>query len=56
MEKTYQNRYRVNVAKSVKGVHAYDFTVELIDSTLEEVLEESRKGVAKLDEEYPPAS
>lgn len=46
-------RYRINVSTSVKGVHTYDCTVDIEGATMDEVLEESAKLVAALDQRYP---
>lgn len=46
-------RYRVNVSTSVKGVKTYDCTVDITNGTMEEVLAESDKLVAELDQRYP---
>lgn len=47
-------RYRVNVSTSVKGIKTYDCTVDITGGTMAEVLEESDKLVAELDQRYPP--
>ena len=48
-----QKRIRINVGTSVKGVHTFDVTVEMVDATPEEVLAESDRLVAELDRKYP---
>ena len=53
MEATYKSRRRINISTSVKGIKTYDATVELLDSTNEEVLAESDKLVAELEKRYP---
>ena len=52
MENQYKSRTRIEVSTSVKGVHTYSCTVEIIDSSVDEVLEESDKLVAELDKRY----
>jgi len=47
------NRYRINVSISTKGIKTYDCTVEMSNSTIEEVLQESDKLVEELDKRYP---
>ena len=54
MEATKSKRYRVNISTSVKGIKTYDCTVDMTESTMEEVLSESDKLVAELDRRYPP--
>lgn len=54
MEQNYKTRHRVNISTSVKGIKTYDATVELIDSSVEEVLAESDKLIVQLDKRYPP--
>lgn len=54
MEVTKSKRYRVNISTSVKGIKTYDCTVDMTESTMEEVLSESDKLVAELDKRYPP--
>ena len=49
----YKKRTRVEVSTSVKGVKTYSCTIELLDSTNEEVLAESDALVAALDKRYP---
>ena len=49
----YKKRTRVEVSTSVKGVKTYSCTIELLDSTNEEVLAESDALVAALDTRYP---
>jgi hypothetical protein len=51
-------RYRVNVSRSVKGVHTYDCTVELTEAPLngnwdQAVLTRSDALVQALEERYP---
>lgn len=53
METEKALRYRVNVSTSVKGVKTWDCTVDGQNMTMDEVLEESDKLVAKLQERYP---
>jgi len=53
MEQTYKTRHRINISTSVKGIKTYDVTVEMVDSTKEEVLAESDALVLALDERYP---
>ena len=48
-----KTRHRIEVSTSVKGVHTFSCTVELMDATIEEVLAESAKLVAALDAKYP---
>ncbi len=54
MEVTKSKRYRVNISTSVKGIKTYDCTVDMTESTMEEVLSESDKLVKELDRRYPP--
>ncbi len=54
MENQYKKRTRVEVSTSVKGVKTFSCTVEIVDSTNEEVLAESDALVKALDERYPP--
>ena len=53
MEATHKSRRRINISTSVKGIKTYDATVELLDSTNEEVPAESDKLVAELEKRYP---
>jgi predicted HTH domain antitoxin len=53
MENSYNNRRRVNVSTSVKGIVTFDATVELIDCTNEQVVAEIKDLVTKLKAEYP---
>ena len=46
-------RIRINVSPSVKGVHSYEVTVEMVDATPEEVLAESDRLEKELDQRYP---
>ena len=46
-------RRRVNISRTVKGIITFDCTVECVDGTMEGLLEESDKLVAKLTEKYP---
>jgi len=46
-------RYRVNVTISTKGVKTWDCTVDGTNYTQEEVLIESDKLVAQLEQRYP---
>ena len=48
-----KQRIRINVGTSVKGVHTFDVTVEMVDATPEEVLAESDRLVVELDRKYP---
>ena len=48
----YKKRTRINVSTSVKGIKTYDCTVEMVDTTNEEVLAESDALVAELDRRY----
>ena len=52
-EASYKSRHRIEVSTSVKGIHTYSCTVELVDATREQVLEESAKLTAALDAKYP---
>ncbi len=54
MEVTKSKRYRVSISTSVKGIKTYDCTVDMTESTMEEVLSESDKLVTELDKRYPP--
>ena len=47
-------RYRINISTSVKGVHTFDSTVDMLNASMEEVLAESDKLVLELDRRYPP--
>ena len=51
-ETQYQRRIRIEVSTSVKGVHTYSCTVELVDQDLTTVVAESDKLVALLDARY----
>ena len=53
MENQYKKRIRIEVSTSVKGVKTYSCTIELVDSTNEEVLAESDALVQQLDIRYP---
>ena len=53
MEMQYQRRIRIEVSTSVKGVHTYSCTVELVDKDLTDVVAESDRLVALLDARYP---
>ena len=53
MNQNAENRIRINVSTSVKGVKTFDCTVELAGATVEEALAESDKLVAALDQRYP---
>lgn len=46
-------RYRINVSTSVKGIHTYDCTVDIEGAEMAEVIAESDKLVALLDQRYP---
>ncbi len=48
-----KQRIRINVSTSVKGIHTFEVTVEMVDATPEEVLAESDRLVAELDRKYP---
>ena len=52
-ENTYQKRVRVEVSTSVKGVHTYSATVEMLDVEQEIVLAESDALIKALDSRYP---
>ena len=54
MEIEKSKRYRVNVSTSVKGIKTYDCTVDMNGFEMDEVLAESDKLVAELDNRYPP--
>jgi len=53
MELEKSIRYRVNISTSVKGIHTFDCTVDMLNATMEEVLAESDSLVAQLDKRYP---
>ena len=55
MENQYKKRIRIEVGTSVKGIHTYSCTIEIIDSTNEDALTESDALVEALDKRYPPA-
>lgn len=46
-------RYRVNVSTSVKGIKTFDCTVDMLNGTMEEVLQASDLLVAELQQRYP---
>jgi len=48
-------RYRVNISTTSKGLKSFDCTVEIYgdEVTMEEVLAESDRLVAELDQKYP---
>ena len=46
-------RHRVNVTTSVKGVKTWDCTIDGTGYTQDEVLAESDKLVAQLEQRYP---
>ena len=46
-------RYRVNVSTSVKGIKAFDCTVDGENFTMDEILAESDRLVAELMKRYP---
>ena len=48
-------RYRINISTTSKGLKSFDCTVEIYgdEVTLEEVLAESDRLVAELDQKYP---
>ena len=48
-----KRRVRINVTTSTKGFHTFEVTVEMVDATPEEVLAESDRLVAELDQRYP---
>ncbi len=48
-----KQRIRINVSTSVKGVHTFEATVEMVDATPEEALAESDRLVKELDRKYP---
>ena len=52
-QQTYKQRVRIEVATSVKGVHTYSATVEMLDVDKEVVLAESDALVKALDTRYP---
>ena len=52
-EVNYKKRVRIEVSTSVKGVHTFSCTYELVDAEDEEVLEKSDKLVKVLDARYP---
>lgn len=52
-EQEVAKRHRINVSISTKGIKTYDCTVEMSNSTIEEVLQESDKLVEELDKRYP---
>lgn len=47
-------RYRVNIERSVKGVHTYSATCEGEGFTQEHILAESDRLVRQLELRYPP--
>lgn len=53
MEEQKSLRYRVNVSTSVKGIVTWDCTVDGLNFTMDEVLEESRVLVERLKLRYP---
>jgi hypothetical protein len=53
MEAQVIKRYRINISTSVKGIKTYDCTVDIQGATVEEVLAESDRLVALLDQRYP---
>ena len=48
-------RYRINISTTSKGLKSFDCTVEYYgdEVTIEEVLAESDRLVAELDQRYP---
>ena len=46
-------RHRVNVTRSTTGKMAWDWTVELVGGSIEDVLAESDGLVAELKRRYP---
>ncbi len=48
-------RYRINISTTSKGLKSFDCTVEIYgdEVTMEEVLAESDRLVAELDQKYP---
>lgn len=48
----YQKRIRIEVSTSVKGIHTYSCTVEMVDAEQEAVLAESDRLVKLLDGRY----
>ena len=52
MENQYKSRTRIEVSTSVKGIHTYSCTVEMMDTSMEDTLAESDRLVAELDKRY----
>ena len=46
-------RIRINVSTTSKGLKSYECTVEMPDASIDEVLAESDRLVAALDQRYP---
>ncbi len=46
-------RYRINIAQGMKGSHSFEATVDMENASMDEVLAESDKLVAKLQSRYP---
>ena len=53
MEENKSLRYRVNVSTSVKGIKTWECTVDMLNASMDDVLEESDKLVAELMKRYP---
>ena len=52
-QQAYRQRVMIEVSTSVKGVHTYSSTVEILDVDKEVVLAESDALVKALDARYP---
>ncbi len=50
----YKKRVRIEVSTSVKGVHSYSCTLEMLDTDEAVVLAQSDALVGALDRRYPP--
>ena len=53
MENQYKKRTRIEVSQSVKGVKTFSCTVEMLDSSSDDVLAESDGLVKELEFRYP---
>jgi len=53
MTQNPDNRIRINVSTTSKGVKSYDCTIEMAGATVEQALAESDRLVAELDKRYP---